>query len=143
MALSVLSDLSENAKEDEIIVEAAVSRQETRTNGNRGIVYRTVCRNIGCGFKFDCRITPDNARLLSAAVALSALQTTRWHNSNPEGASAKTFLPPSSILPPERGWAGRIVTMKWQRTQVVDRTANRLTCFCWIGTKLKEAQDHR
>lgn len=69
MVLSVLSDLSENAKEDEIIVEAAVSRQETRTNGNRGIVYRTVCRNPGCGFKFDLRITPDNARLLSAAVA--------------------------------------------------------------------------
>jgi hypothetical protein len=32
-------------------------------------VYRTVCQNPGCGFKFDLRITPDNASLLGGSMA--------------------------------------------------------------------------
>ena len=50
-------------------MQTAVSRHETRTTGNKRIVYRTVCQNPGCGFKFDLRITPDNASLLSGPTA--------------------------------------------------------------------------
>jgi hypothetical protein len=50
-------------------MQTAVSRNESRTNDNRGIVYRTVCQNPGCGFKFDLRITPQNASLLGGSVA--------------------------------------------------------------------------
>jgi hypothetical protein len=35
---------------------------------DQGIVYRTVCQNPGCGFKFDLRITPENASLLSGSM---------------------------------------------------------------------------
>jgi hypothetical protein len=50
-------------------MQTAVSRQETRTTNNKGIVYRTVCQNPGCGFKFDLSITPQNATLLSGPMA--------------------------------------------------------------------------
>jgi hypothetical protein len=50
-------------------MQTAVSRHETRTTGNKGIVYRTVCQNPGCGFKFDLRITVENASLLSGPTA--------------------------------------------------------------------------
>ncbi len=49
-------------------MQTAVSRHESRTTGNQGIVYRTVCRNPGCGFKFDLRITPENVSLLSGST---------------------------------------------------------------------------
>ncbi len=49
-------------------MQTAVNRRESRTTGNHGIVYRTVCRNPGCGFKFDLRITPENASLLSGST---------------------------------------------------------------------------
>jgi hypothetical protein len=38
------------------------------TTGNQGIVYRIVCRNPGCGFTFDLRITPENASLLGDSI---------------------------------------------------------------------------
>ena len=50
-------------------MQTAVSRNESRTTGNRGIVYRTVCQNPGCGFKFDLSITPENASLLGGSMA--------------------------------------------------------------------------
>ena len=50
-------------------MQTAVSRNESRITGNQGIVYRTVCQNPGCGFKFDLRITPENASLLSSPTA--------------------------------------------------------------------------
>jgi hypothetical protein len=50
-------------------MQTSVSRNESRTNGNQGIVYRTVCQNPGCGFKFDLGITPENASLLSGPTA--------------------------------------------------------------------------
>lgn len=49
-------------------MQTSVSRQESKTIVNRGIVYRTVCQNPGCGFKFDLRITPENASLLSGPM---------------------------------------------------------------------------
>ena len=49
-------------------MQTSVNRNESRTTGNQGIVYRTVCQNRGCGFKFDLRITPDNASLLSGSI---------------------------------------------------------------------------
>ena len=39
-----------------------------RTTDHQGIMYRTVCRNPGCGFKFDLRITPENASLLGNSM---------------------------------------------------------------------------
>ena len=50
-------------------MQTSVSRNAFRTTGNQGIVYRTVCQNPGCGFKYDLRITPENASLLGGAMA--------------------------------------------------------------------------
>jgi hypothetical protein len=50
-------------------MRTAVSRHESGTRHSHGIVYRTVCRNPGCGFEFDLRITPENARILSGLMA--------------------------------------------------------------------------
>ena len=50
-------------------MQTSVSRNESRTTGNEGIIYRTVCQNPGCGFKFDLKITPQNASLLSGSMA--------------------------------------------------------------------------
>jgi hypothetical protein len=50
-------------------MQTAVSRQESGTTHSHGIVYRTVCRNPGCGFEFDLRITPANASILSGSMA--------------------------------------------------------------------------
>jgi hypothetical protein len=35
----------------------------------QGVVYRIACQNRGCGHRFDLRITPQNARLLSETMA--------------------------------------------------------------------------
>jgi hypothetical protein len=50
-------------------MQSAANRQESRTTGNQGIIYRTICQNPGCGFKFDLKITPQNASLLSGSMA--------------------------------------------------------------------------
>ncbi len=50
-------------------MQTAANRHETRTSTGRGVVYRTVCQNPGCGFEFDLRITPENAGLLSGSIA--------------------------------------------------------------------------
>ena len=50
-------------------MQTATSKHESRMTGGRGVVYRTVCQNPGCGFKFDLRITPENAGLLSGSIA--------------------------------------------------------------------------
>jgi hypothetical protein len=50
-------------------MQTSVDRNEFRTTGSQGIVYRTVCQNPGCGFKFDLRITPENPSLLGNSVA--------------------------------------------------------------------------
>ena len=36
--------------------------------GTSGIAYRTVCLNPGCGFRFDLRITLENAGLLCGSI---------------------------------------------------------------------------
>lgn len=49
---------------------ATANRRHHVANGSRGgVVYRTVCENPGCGFRFDLRITPQNAGLLSGTIA--------------------------------------------------------------------------
>ena len=50
-------------------MQTAVSKQESGTTHNHGIVYRTVCRNPGCEFEFDLRITPENSSILSCLMA--------------------------------------------------------------------------
>ena len=50
-------------------MQTAVSRHESGTTDSQGIIYRTVCRNPGCGFKFDLRITRENASLLGGSIA--------------------------------------------------------------------------
>jgi hypothetical protein len=51
-------------------MQTAVSnKHESKAASLRGVVYRTICQNPGCGFKFDLRITPENAGLLSASLA--------------------------------------------------------------------------
>jgi len=50
-------------------MQTAGGRHESRTTDSHGIVYRTVCRNPGCGFKFDLRISAENASLLSGSIA--------------------------------------------------------------------------
>ncbi len=50
-------------------MQTAISKPETRNGNGRGVVYRTVCQNPGCGYAFDLRITPENAGLLSGPIA--------------------------------------------------------------------------
>jgi hypothetical protein len=49
-------------------MRTATGRIESRTTDNQGIVYRTICRNPGCGFRFDLKITLDNASLLGGSM---------------------------------------------------------------------------
>ncbi len=51
-------------------MQTAISnKHESKAASAPGVVYRTICQNPGCGFKFDLRITPENAGLLSASLA--------------------------------------------------------------------------
>jgi hypothetical protein len=50
-------------------MQTSVSRNESRTTRDHGIVYLTVCQNPGCGFKFDLKITPANASFLSGSAS--------------------------------------------------------------------------
>jgi len=47
---------------------STATRQEIRTDDAPGVIYRTVCQNPGCGFRFDLKITPKNAGLLSGTL---------------------------------------------------------------------------
>jgi len=49
-------------------MQTALRRFEPKATDDRGIVYRTVCRNPGCAFRFDLRITPENASLLGDSM---------------------------------------------------------------------------
>jgi hypothetical protein len=49
-------------------MQIAANRDESRTTSSQGIVYRTVCENPGCGFRFDLRITAENASLLGGSM---------------------------------------------------------------------------
>ena len=57
-----------------LLIERGRPLMEAATVTNRtnkslpGIVYRTECQNPGCGHKFDLRITPANASLLSGTL---------------------------------------------------------------------------
>jgi hypothetical protein len=50
-------------------MQVATSKQETRNSNGKGVVYRTLCQNPGCGFTFDLRITPETASMLSGPIA--------------------------------------------------------------------------
>src|ERR1035437_8164925 len=71
-------------------MQTAVSRNESKTTGSPGVVYRTICQNPGCGFKFDLKITPQNASLLSGTMA--------W-------AHQRKALRGQATVPPHRGRA--------------------------------------
>jgi hypothetical protein len=60
-------DLS--GREEGNMQSAANKHESKRTSSSQGVVYRTICQNPGCGFKFDLKITPENAGLLSAPIA--------------------------------------------------------------------------
>jgi hypothetical protein len=64
--MMALADLS---RREEKIMQTATERTERRTQNGRGVVYRTHCQNPGCGFRFDLRITPENAGVLSGSMA--------------------------------------------------------------------------
>ena len=49
-------------------MQTAVTRHESRTTSSQGVVYRTICQNPGCGFKFDLRITPKTPACLSGPM---------------------------------------------------------------------------
>jgi hypothetical protein len=46
-----------------------ISRDESKITGKAAIVYRTVCTNPGCQFKFDLKITAENVNLLGGSIA--------------------------------------------------------------------------
>ncbi len=50
-------------------MQVAVSKPETRNGNTKGVVYRTLCQNPGCGYAFDLRVTPETAGLLSGPIA--------------------------------------------------------------------------
>ena len=49
-------------------MQASSVRHESGSIATNGIVYRTVCLNPGCGFKFDLKITLENAGLLGGSI---------------------------------------------------------------------------
>jgi hypothetical protein len=75
-------------------MQTSVSRNAFRTTGNQGIVYRTVCQNPGCGFKFDLRIAPENASLLGGAMACPHCKR-HGGQLKSQGRISKGFSPPS------------------------------------------------
>jgi hypothetical protein len=50
-------------------MQTTASKRESGTTHSHGIVYRTACRNPGCEFEFDLRITPENSSILSGLMA--------------------------------------------------------------------------
>jgi len=50
-------------------MQAVASKTESKGAEKPGVVYRTHCQNPGCGFRFDLRITSQNAGLLSGSMA--------------------------------------------------------------------------
>jgi hypothetical protein len=48
-------------------MQVVATRHESNSAA-QGVVYRTTCQNPGCGFKFDLRITPENAGLLGGTM---------------------------------------------------------------------------
>lgn len=50
-------------------MQAALKNEPKAASGSRGVVYRTICQNPGCGYKFDLRITAENAGLLGGSIA--------------------------------------------------------------------------
>jgi len=60
-------DLS--GREEDKMQSAANKNESKRSSSSQGVVYRTICQNPGCGFKFDLKITPENAGLLSGPIA--------------------------------------------------------------------------
>jgi hypothetical protein len=49
-------------------MQATSGKVAANANG-KGVVYRTVCQNPGCGFTFDLRITPETVGMLSGPIA--------------------------------------------------------------------------
>jgi len=47
----------------------SVTQEKHNHKSEGGVVYRTACQNPGCGHKFDLRVTPGNASLLSGTMA--------------------------------------------------------------------------
>jgi hypothetical protein len=55
---------------EEVKMQSVATKNETkRSTTSQGVVYRITCQNPGCGFKFDLKITPENAGLLSGPIA--------------------------------------------------------------------------
>jgi hypothetical protein len=72
-------------------VQTAVNRNESEMTRRQGIVYRTVCQNPGCGFKFDLRITPENASVLSGSMACPHCKRHGGHRKSQGRISQKLF----------------------------------------------------
>jgi hypothetical protein len=46
-----------------------ITHEVHKNKSDGGVVYRTTCQNPGCSHKFDLRVTPANASLLSGTMA--------------------------------------------------------------------------
>jgi len=84
-------------------MQTAVRHESSRTTSNPGVVYRTVCQNPGCGFKFDLRITPENASLLSGSMACPALPAA-WWTIEIAGSHWRQALRCQAVVPRDRRW---------------------------------------
>jgi hypothetical protein len=93
-----------NAKREDREMRTALSRLEPRATGNQGIVYRTVCRNPGCGFEFDLRITPENAGLLVGSMACPHCKR-HGGQLKSQGRIIEKLFAAKLLFSRERGWA--------------------------------------
>ena len=84
-------------------MQTAVSRHETKSTGTPGIVYRTICQNPGCGFKFDLRITPQNASLLGGTMPCPHCKRHGGQLKSQGRISEKTVRRQAAV-PPDRDW---------------------------------------
>ena len=83
-------------------MQTAVNRHESRTTGSQGIVYRTICQNPGCGFKFDLKITPQNASLLSGSMPCPHCKR-HGGQLKSQGRISEKALRGQAVVPPDRG----------------------------------------
>ena len=75
-------------------MQTTASKRESGTTHSHGIVYRTACRNPGCEFEFDLRITPENSSILSGLMACPHCKR-RGGQLKSQGVSAKSSSPQS------------------------------------------------
>ena len=82
-------------------MQTSVSRNEFRTTGNQGIVYRTVCQNRGCGFNVRSQHNARKRKPSRRFNGMSALQKA-WRPTQIPGTYRRKAFRGQAIFPGDR-----------------------------------------